>query len=125
MFDGSVNSGVASAKWLQRALSITVDGPIGDRTLLAAHDVNPASLIHSMCDQRRRFLQSLRTFKRFGKGWRATCWVTPKIVWKRFADHPANSLRARLGTVIATSPPSRPSAQHHGSKSKSLASHSR
>jgi lysozyme family protein len=29
MFDGSVNSGVASAKWLQRALSITVDGHMG------------------------------------------------------------------------------------------------
>src|SRR5260370_41415263 len=54
-------------------------------------------------------------------GTRATCWVTPKIVWKRFADHPANSLRARLGTVIATSQPSRPLARQHGSKSKSLA----
>lgn len=70
LFDGAVNSGVAqSVKWLQRALGATVDGHIGDQTLLAAHEADPAALIRSMCDQRRKFLQSLRTFSRFGKGW--------------------------------------------------------
>jgi len=70
MFDGGVNSGVAqSAKWLQRALGVLADGHIGDRTLLAAHEADPAELIRSMCDQRRKFLQSLRTFSRFGRGW--------------------------------------------------------
>ena len=70
MFDGAVNSGVAqSAKWLQRALGVLADGHIGDRTLLAAHEADPAELIRSMCDQRRKFLRSLRTFSRFGRGW--------------------------------------------------------
>jgi lysozyme family protein len=70
LFDGAVNSGVAqSVKWLQRALGVTVDGHIGDHTLLAAHDAHPETLIRSMCDQRRHFLQVLRTFKRFGNGW--------------------------------------------------------
>ena len=29
---------------------------------------------------------------------RATCWVIPKTIWNRFADHPANSRLARPGT---------------------------
>lgn len=70
VFDGSVNSGVAqSTKWLQRALGVTVDAHIGDHTLKAARQADPDVLIQSICDQRRRFLQSLRTFSRFGKGW--------------------------------------------------------
>lgn len=70
VFDGSVNSGVAqSAKWLQRALGVTADGHIGDHTLLAAKDADHSDLVRSICDQRLRFLQSLKTFKRFGKGW--------------------------------------------------------
>src|SRR3954471_20960691 len=28
---------------------------------------------------------------------RATCWVIPKTIWNRFADHPANSRLARPG----------------------------
>jgi len=70
VFDGAVNSGVSqSAKWLQRALGVTVDGHIGDQTLLAAKEADPSQLVRSICDQRQRFLQSLRTFKTFGKGW--------------------------------------------------------
>ena len=70
VFDGSVNSGVAqSAKWLQRALGVTVDGHIGDHTLLAAKDADHAALVRSICDQRMKFLRSLRTFPTFGKGW--------------------------------------------------------
>lgn len=70
VFDGSVNSGVSqSVKWLQRALGVMVDGHIGDHTLLAAKEANHAQLVRSICDQRMRFLQSLRIFKTFGKGW--------------------------------------------------------
>jgi lysozyme family protein len=70
IFDGSVNSGVSqSVKWLQRALGVTADGHIGDHTLLAAKEADHAQLVRSICDQRLRFLQSLRTFKTFGKGW--------------------------------------------------------
>jgi hypothetical protein len=54
-------------------------------------------------------------------GTRATCCAIPIAIWKRFADHPAKSLRARLGTVIGTSQASRPIAEHQGSRSKSLA----
>ncbi|MFC0282394.1 glycosyl hydrolase 108 family protein [Camelimonas abortus] len=40
VFDGAVNSGVAqSAKWLQRALGVRVDGIIGNATIAACWDV--------------------------------------------------------------------------------------
>lgn len=73
VFDGAVNSGaMQSAKWLQRALGVTVDGLIGEATLRAArehpdHDV----LIADMLARRLSMLQHLRTWKTFGKGWSA------------------------------------------------------
>src|SRR5882724_2735171 len=38
-------------------------------------------------------------------GTSATCWVTPKMIWNRFADHPANSRCARLGAEALDGPP--------------------
>jgi lysozyme family protein len=74
LFDGAVNSGPAqSIKWLQRALgNVAVDGQIGQATLAAvmAHG-RPAELIDKVCDRRLAFLQALKTWPRFGKGWRA------------------------------------------------------
>jgi lysozyme family protein len=74
LFDGAVNSGPAqSIKWLQRALgSVAVDGQIGQATLAAvmAHG-RPADLVDRICDRRLAFLQALKTWPRFGKGWRA------------------------------------------------------
>ena len=74
LFDGAVNSGPSqSIKWLQRALgSVAVDGQIGQATLAAvmAHG-HPAELIDGICDRRLAFLQALKTWPRFGKGWRA------------------------------------------------------
>lgn len=71
VFDGNVNSGVSqSAKWLQRALGVDDDGVVGPKTLaaLAAYP-NKDALIDSICDQRLKFLQSLKTWPHFGKGW--------------------------------------------------------
>ena len=71
VFDGAVNSGVSqSVKWLQRAIGgVVADGHAGDVTVTSASESDPAKLIRSMCDQRSRFLRSLRTFKTFGDGW--------------------------------------------------------
>lgn len=70
LFDGAVNSGVAqSVKWLQRALGVKVDGHIGDHTLLAASQADADEVITSMCQQRRAFMRSLKTFRVFGRGW--------------------------------------------------------
>src|ERR1700733_6456836 len=40
----------------------------------------------------------------------ATCWVTPSIIWKRLADHPASSRRARLGPEAPANASPLPSA---------------
>jgi lysozyme family protein len=77
VFDGSVNSGVAqSVKWLQRALQAlglyqgSIDGILGQGTLLALGGVNDNdALIAIILDRRRAFLKALKTFSTFGKGW--------------------------------------------------------
>jgi len=75
VFDGAVNSGVSqSGKWLQRALGPlykgVVDGNIGEGTLGAVAQVtNMDALIDRICDQRLKFLRSLKTRKTFGAGW--------------------------------------------------------
>jgi|SRR5260370_36541864 len=39
-------------------------------------------------------------------GTSATCCAIPKAIWRKFADHPAKSLRARLGPeALAGAPP--------------------
>lgn len=68
--DGAINSGVSQAvKWLQRALGVRVDGIMGDATLTAAQAADARQLIKDIIARREAFLRSLRTFKRFGKGW--------------------------------------------------------
>lgn len=73
VFDGAVNSGVSqSAKWLQRALGITVDGVIGPATIAAAKAyTNHSLLVDKICDARLAFLKALKTWPTFGKGWAA------------------------------------------------------
>lgn len=72
VFDGAVNSGVAqSVKWLQRALgNIPVDGHIGAVTLAAVVSfADVQGVIKTALQARRVFLENLRTFSIFGKGW--------------------------------------------------------
>jgi lysozyme family protein len=70
VFDYGVNSGIArAAKVLQRILGVADDGVIGPDTLAATKDADPQKLIGAVCDERLRFLQSLRTWPVFGKGW--------------------------------------------------------
>lgn len=71
VFDSAVNSGPGrGAKWLQGAVGAVQDGRIGPNTLakVAAHD--PKTIIDDMLDRRLRFLQSLRIWRTFGRGWR-------------------------------------------------------
>jgi lysozyme family protein len=70
VFDYGVNSGVSrSAKVLQRMLDVAEDGVIGPMTLAAAKNCAATVLIEAICDERLRFLKSLRTWPVFGKGW--------------------------------------------------------
>jgi lysozyme family protein len=70
VFDYGVNSGIGRAKKvLQRVVGVTDDGELGPITMraVAAHD--PQTIITAVNDERLRFLQSLKTWRIFGKGW--------------------------------------------------------
>jgi lysozyme family protein len=72
VFDVAVNSGPGRAiKFLQSCVGTTPDGGFGPRTLAAVKEAekDPARLIELYCARRLEFLQSLRTFETFGKGW--------------------------------------------------------
>jgi lysozyme family protein len=72
VFDVAVNSGAGRAiKILQDCVGATVDGGFGPATMelvkKASHE--PNKIIDLYCAKRLEFLQSLRTFETFGKGW--------------------------------------------------------
>jgi lysozyme family protein len=72
VFDTAVNSGVGRAvKLLQSCVGATPDGGYGSITnaLVKKAEQEPAKLIEAYCAKRLEFLQSLRTFETFGKGW--------------------------------------------------------
>jgi lysozyme family protein len=72
VFDVAVNSGPGRAiKFLQSCVGVTVDGGFGPLTLAAVKDSeeDPTRLIELYCAKRLDFLQSLKTFETFGKGW--------------------------------------------------------
>jgi len=72
VFDVAVNSGVGRAiKFLQSCVGTAPDGGFGSATLAAVKEAekDPARLIELYCAKRLEFLQSLKTFETFGKGW--------------------------------------------------------
>jgi lysozyme family protein len=76
VFDYAVNSGPRQAtKTVQRVVGAKPDGAFGPRTLTAvtAH-VNrhgTADLIEAICDRRLAFMQRLKTWSTFKRGWKA------------------------------------------------------
>lgn len=70
VFDYGVNSGIARAKKvLQRVVGVTDDGGLGPQTMQAVRVCAPADIVRGICDERLDFLQSLKTWPVFGKGW--------------------------------------------------------
>jgi lysozyme family protein len=72
VFDCAVNSGVGRAvKLLQSCVGATPDGGYGRITaaLVKKAEADPAKLISMYCAKRLEFLESLKTFPVFGKGW--------------------------------------------------------
>ena len=72
VFDVAVNSGPGRAiKFLQSCVGVTADGGFGPLTLAAVKkaEEDPVRLIELYCARRLEFLQSLKTFETFGKGW--------------------------------------------------------
>jgi lysozyme family protein len=70
LFDAAINSGVSRAsKWAQEIAGVTADGAIGNTSVAAIVQITPTTLINEFCDKRQGFLESLKTFPTFGKGW--------------------------------------------------------
>jgi lysozyme family protein len=70
VFDYGVNSGIARAKKaLQRVVGVPADGVLGPLTMAAVRAGDPQSIVARLCDERLRFLRSLKTWNVFGKGW--------------------------------------------------------
>jgi lysozyme family protein len=71
VFDYGVNSGIGrSGKVLRRVLQWPdVSSDISDGVIAAAQRADAKTLIEAICDERMRFLQSLKTWPVFGAGW--------------------------------------------------------
>lgn len=71
VFDYGVNSGVArSGKVLRRVLALPDNtGAVTDAVIAAARAAAAAATIAAICEERLRFLKSLKTWSVFGKGW--------------------------------------------------------
>lgn len=72
VFDIAVNSGVGRAiKLLQSSVGATPDGGYGSITvaLVKKAEQEPEKLIETLCAKRLEFLESLKAFPTFGKGW--------------------------------------------------------
>lgn len=71
MFDYGVNSGIGrSGKVLRRLLKLPDNSSsVTDAVVTAAHAADARSLIIAICDERLRFLRSLRTWPVFANGW--------------------------------------------------------
>lgn len=70
VFDYAVNSGTGRVpKVLQRVLGMSVTGRMDAATVAVARGREARALIQLVCDERLRFLQGLKTWPVFGKGW--------------------------------------------------------
>jgi len=70
VLDVSINSGVDVAiRWLQRSVSVPVDGVIGPITLAAVRATPPVFVVLALNAERLRFYAKLPAFKTFGVGW--------------------------------------------------------
>lgn len=71
VFDYGVNSGIGRAgKVLRRLLALAGNSSaVTDAVIAAASRRAPKPLIEAVCDERLAFLQGLRTWPVFGKGW--------------------------------------------------------
>jgi lysozyme family protein len=71
LFDTAINSGVGRAsRFIQEMVGVAADGAIGNKTLLAIGQFKDVKmLVDEYCDKRLDFLQKLKTWPVFGKGW--------------------------------------------------------
>ena len=89
VFDYCVNSGPSrAAKTLQVVAGVVADGRIGPITLSTLSAKSSTALIIAYCRKRMSFLESLRTFAVFGRGWRRRVRETEALALKMAATNP-------------------------------------
>lgn len=71
VFDYGVNSGIARSGRVLRLVFKFSDNndTVTDEVIVSARMADAKSVITAICDERLRFLQSLKTWNVFGKGW--------------------------------------------------------
>jgi lysozyme family protein len=90
VFDYGVNSGIGrSKKVLQRVVGVKADGALGPATMQAVAAYLPSKIIIDICDERLRFLQRLRTWPVFGKGWGRRVAEVKRVALAMAAQAPA------------------------------------
>ncbi|TJZ73583.1 glycoside hydrolase family 108 protein [Chitiniphilus eburneus] len=70
LFDAAVNHGLGNAiRFLQRAVGVTDDGIVGNKTLEAIRALSTQDVVLRFNAERLLFYTKLPTFSTFGKGW--------------------------------------------------------
>lgn len=88
VFDFGVNSGVSrSVRCLQSIVGADEDGIMGPKTMTAVLQKDAAHLAKQVCEERLQFLQSLKTWAYFGKGWGARVASVSEIAQRMANDH--------------------------------------
>jgi lysozyme family protein len=103
VFDYGVNSGIGrSGKVLRRVLGLPDnDWHTSDAVLAALRRRDAKAVIDAICDERLRFLKSLKTWPVFGKGWGARVAEVRAYALQLSA---AASGKAPVPTPVATAP---------------------
>jgi lysozyme family protein len=103
-FDYAVNSGTGRVpKVLQRILGIAVTGRMDDATLVATRGREARALVQAICDERLRFLQGLKTWPVFGKGWAKRVGEV-RVAALALADKEAGRIPIRTGAPATPAP---------------------
>jgi lysozyme family protein len=97
VFDYGVNSGIGrSGKVLRRILGLPDDSSaVTDAVIAAARAADPKALIVAICDERLRFLRSLKTWPVFGGGWGRRVAEVKSTALKMAADAARASVMTR------------------------------
>jgi lysozyme family protein len=106
VFDYGVNSGIGrSGKVLRRALKLADNSSsVTDAVIAAARATDARRLIAAICDERLRFLQSLRTWPVFGAGWGRRVAEVRSVALAMAANAPAPAVPQAAAPGQATVP---------------------
>lgn len=112
VLDFGINSGISrSAKYSQAIAGVTQDGQIGPKTLAAIGAIPSRDFIKKLCAKRLSFVQGLKIWDTFGKGWSrriasveaaALSWVSSKTQLEKDAKDAANASVGQGGAAAGT-----------------------